>query len=116
MVVHPGIPCRLPIFGKGICSHGNDGDVRFLGVVHPPNLFCCIAGVHHRHLDIHQDQLIRSVRSFFQHIHTFHAVFGTVYRAALFLQQFGGDLRIEVVVLLPLRIIERMVSLIPDFS
>ena len=99
MVVHPGIQCRLPIFGKGICSHGDDGNIRFLGVFHSPDLLCCIVAVHHRHLDVHKDQLIGSVRSFFQHIHTFHAVFGAVYRAALFLQQFGGDLCIQVVVL-----------------
>ena len=61
--------------------------------------FCRIVAVHHRHLDVHKDQLIRSVRRFFQHIHTFHAVFGAVYRAAFFLQQLGSDLRIEVVVL-----------------
>ena len=99
MIVHSDIQCCLFIFGKSICRHGDDRDARLLGVIHPPYLLCRIVAVHHRHLDIHKDHLIRSVRSLFQHIHTFHAVFGAVYRAALFLQQFDGDLRIEVVVL-----------------
>ena len=30
MVVHPGIQCRLFIFGEGICSHSDDGDACLL--------------------------------------------------------------------------------------
>ena len=70
-----------------------------MGIVQPTYFSCRIVAVHHRHLDVHKDQLIRSVRSFFQHIHTFHTIFCAVYRTAFFLQQLGGDLRIEVVVL-----------------
>ena len=99
MIVHSGIQCHLSIFGKGICRHSDDGDICFLGVVQPTYFSCRIVAVHHRHLDVHKDQLIRSVHSFFQHIHTFHSVFCAVYRTAFFLQQLGGDLRIEVVVL-----------------
>ena len=35
----------------------------------------------------------------YPYIHAFHTVFRAVYRTAFFLQQLGGDLRIEVVVL-----------------
>ena len=86
MVVHPGIQCRLSVLGKGVCRHRDNGDIRLLGVAHPSYHSCRIVAVHHGHLDIHKDDLIRSVCRLFQHIHTFHAVFCAVYRAAFLLQ------------------------------
>ena len=40
VVVHSGIERLGNVFGEGVCRHGNDGDVRLLGVIHPPYQWC----------------------------------------------------------------------------
>ena len=99
MVIHPGIQCRLFIFGEGVCRHGDDRDARLLGVIHPPYLLCRIVAVHHRHLDIHEHGGVMVLGAVPHGFDGQLAVEGLLDDGSRHFEDFAGDLDIQLVVL-----------------
>ena len=50
VIDHAGFQARCPLFGEGMGSLADDGQLRRQGM----DLACCLVAVHDRHLDVHQ--------------------------------------------------------------
>ena len=59
MAIHSCFQTSLYILSKSIRSHGNDGNISFYLIRESPNGPGGITAVHNRHLDIHQNRVIR---------------------------------------------------------
>ncbi len=93
MLVHAGIDTKLAV---GLRSIGGHGQYRqHLPALVPADFACGLQAVHHRHLHIHQHQVVSSGE---RHFEGFLTVAGNFDDKAFILQDFAGDLLIEQVV------------------
>ena len=60
---HSGCGCCGNIFAEGVGRHGNNRDSGCVRVIRgTADRRCCLISVHHRYLDVHQDDVIGSGR------------------------------------------------------
>ena len=94
MVVHPGLKTSVTVLVKRIGGHGQDRNVR--PARQRTNRDRCQQTIHHRHLDIHQDQIIRRLAG---HLDGDLSVFGHVHPHTDGLQHLACHFLIDIVVL-----------------
>lgn len=74
--VHAVLKGFPPILFKGVCRHGNDGDVSLSVVWQGADFPRCRIAVHSGHLDVHQHQVIGILWGIIDDVHRFDAVPG----------------------------------------
>ena len=67
MLVHASIHGSLAVFFKRIRSHRYNRDILEVIVAQRPNLASGFEAIHHRHLHIHQNQVIGALLCHFEH-------------------------------------------------
>ena len=86
--VHAGLDGVPHVIHKGVGGHGDDGDAPGLRVGSGADGPRCLVSVHHRHLHVHQDQVVPAGLGGLELLHGFLAVAGGVADSA----QAGEDL------------------------
>ena len=99
MVIHACLQRTLFVLRKGICRHGDNRNSCLFGIRHFADFPCGIIATQNRHLNIHQNQLIKMCRCLFQHFHTFHAIRRAFHQKPFLLQKRNRDFRIQIVIL-----------------
>ena len=99
MLVHAHGLGRLHVLGEGIGGHGHNGHLSAVVPIHGPDGPGSVVAVHPGHLNVHENNIIVSVRGLAHLVHRLHTVPGVLHRQAGHGQEFLGNLRVEGVVL-----------------
>jgi hypothetical protein len=95
VVVHTGGDAAIAIALHGVGGHGHD-DVALSGCFTAANFGGCLIAVHHRHLTVHEDDVVSHI---LDHFDSFRAVGDEIDAATQTLEHAGGNDLIDGVVL-----------------
>ena len=102
MPIHARIFCLLAVVVKGVGRHGNNRNRFHIVTGERADLNSRRTAVHHRHLHIHENQIVGAGPGGFYPVHRGLPVFRHIHvfrRYAGFYQHFYGDLLVQRVVL-----------------
>ena len=99
MGVHAGLGGPVDVFRKCVGRQRDDGDRPGIRPVQGPDRLSRLTAVHLGHLHIHQDCVEKVGLGILEGLQRFPAVFCRGYRRATHLEQLGGNLHVQEVVL-----------------
>ena len=98
MCIHAAVQTFLNILAEGIGRHGNDDGAFRIRTGKRPDCLCCTAAIHYRHLNIHQDQIIKALLRFGKPFNRFLSILGGSNNGTRILKQCSGNLQIDFII------------------